>query len=142
MIASGLGDTITTGSGDTMTTVLGDTIATSSGETHLCQLNQCSEPVIDVSVSCSKESNSVKVQWSASEPSPFGFCVQYQCSTDPNLEYCTNKTIQVHMFNNQMYMLYVLLYRGNVNTAVPKDKHIHTCIQIFISLIMVLVFSG
>jgi len=134
MTASGLGDTITTGSGDT--------IATSSGDKYLCHLNQCSEPVINVNVSCSKESNSLKVQWFASERSPFGFCVQYQCSTDPNREYCTNKTMQVCMFNNQMYMLYMLTYRANVKRTVTEDKHTHTCIQTFISLIVVLVCFG
>jgi len=71
-------------------------IATGSGDTYPCQLNQCSGKVIDFHVNCNKESNSVQVQWSAPEDSLFGFCIQYQCSTDPNLEYCTSKTQQVY----------------------------------------------
>jgi len=58
-----------------------------------CEFNQCPNTVIDFNVICSNKL--LKVQWSAPDDSWFGFCIQYQCSTDPNLEYCTSETKQV-----------------------------------------------
>ena len=72
-----------------------------SGDTVPCEFNQCPNTIIEFNVICSD--GLLEVQWSAPYDSNFGFCIQYQCSMDPHLEFCTSETKQVCMGNICIY---------------------------------------
>lgn len=73
----------------------------------------CEQPDILLTVNCATTNGSVELQWESPVGSFFGFCVNYECSTNANVDYCNGTEVE-----------YIIILFNKANVAMNTSDYV------------------